>query len=364
MASPAVFSQETVETQEPEPNEEADDPNRGRFLTLPFFVTEPAIGEGLGVAAVYFHRKPEGAKPKVSSGKNLARTGKRSKPPPTATGIFGMYTSNETSALGIGHSGSTPTDKYRYVGLVSGLQVNATYYENDFPTNFSLDGGLAYIHGKRRFGESNVFIGMSASYLDSTTHFKIGDDEESLTISDIVSTDVGVALSGIYDVRDDTMMPSSGQLVDFTVWHYDEALGGDFDYWKTRLKLNSFHQMSEKFVLGLRLEVGTAGGDVPFYAAPYVPLRGIPALRYQGETAGVFEIEGRYNIGQRWAAIAFAGSGFVDEDEEISQTEDDIWGAGVGFRFQALPEQNVWIGIDIARGPEDYAWYIQMGHPW
>jgi len=24
----------------------------------------------------------------------------------------------------------------------------------------------------------------------------------------------------------------------------------------------------------------------------------------------------------------------------------------------------VWVGVDIARGPEDWNYYIQVGHPW
>ena len=35
------------------------DPNRGRILPIPIFITEPAIGEGLGLALAYFHRKKD-----------------------------------------------------------------------------------------------------------------------------------------------------------------------------------------------------------------------------------------------------------------------------------------------------------------
>jgi hypothetical protein len=33
------------------------DPNRGRFLPIPIFITEPAIGDGLGLVLSYFHPK-------------------------------------------------------------------------------------------------------------------------------------------------------------------------------------------------------------------------------------------------------------------------------------------------------------------
>jgi len=184
------------------------------------------------------------------------------------------------------------------------------------------------------------------------------------TAEDSVFTDAGLAVSGIHDNRDDSMMPSTGHLLQLTVWGYDEVIGGDFDYWSSRFKANYFHQLHEKFVLGLRFEVATAGGDIPFYAVPYVPLRGIPAMRYQGETAGVVEIEGRYDFAKRWSAVAFAGKGFLNEGDSATGTEDNMWAGGVGIRLLVLKEQNFWLGLDVAQGPEEKAWYIQMGHPW
>ena len=128
--------------------------------------------------------------------------------------------------------------------------------------------------------------------------------------------------------------------------------------------MNSFHALAEKIVLGLRLEVGTANGNVPFYAEPFVPLRGIPALRYQGEAAGAVETELRYQFAKRWAVLGFFGAGFTRVGNTGTDTEDDILAGGLGMRWQALREQNVWIGLDLARGPEEDAFYIQMVHPW
>lgn len=364
LAATAVAQESEEPAEETEKEEEEKDPNRGRFLALPFVITEPAIGEGLGAGLIYFHEKPDDdVKRKVTSAQNIAKTGKQGKPPPTATGLFGMYTNTETYALGIGHSGSSPTDKYRYIGAAAAMNVNATVYVNDFPVNFNLDGTVLYLHGKRRWKESNIFIGASFGYLDSTTNFKTDNPVIQPLMPDFSSTDVGIALSGIYDGRDDTMMPNTGQLYDLTIWNYGGVLGGDFEYTTARFKFNMFHRLGEKFVLGYRLDFSTADGDVPYYSEPYVSIRGIPALRYTGDSALAIEVEGRYNIASRWSVIAFAGLGFVEETE-LSRTEDDIYGYGVGMRFQALKEQNIWLGIDLAQGPEDKAWYVQMGHPW
>ena len=33
-------------------------------------------------------------------------------------------------------------------------------------------------------------------------------------------------------------------------------------------------------------------------------------------------------------------------------------------RFLFKPEENLWVGIDVARGPEDTYFYIQVGQAW
>ena len=48
----------------------------------------------------------------------------------------------------------------------------------------------------------------------------------------------------------------------------------------------------------------------------------------------------------------------------LQAADEDIYTWGAGIRFQLFTEQNVWIGLDIARGPEESNWYIQIGHPW
>ena len=346
-------------------DEEKDESRFGNFLAIPIFITEPAIGEGLGLGLVYFHKTEQDSKPKLSTPTSLSKTGEKQKPPPTATGVFGFYTSNQTQGFGLGHAGSYYDDRLRVVGALASMKVNAALFLLDLPFNFTIDGDLVYANFKRRLGASSFFLGMSASVLDADVTFSFDpDNPPPRSLLDFSTRNIGLAGSAIYDTRDDSMMPGDGQLYDLTVWRYDDTFGSDSNYWSTRFKINSFHELSERWHLGLRLDVSTVDGEPPFFALPFVSLRGIPAMRYQAKTAGVVEIEGRYDFSQRWAGVAFAGAGFTNAGDPTLETEDDIVSFGAGLRFQALREQNVWVGLDIARGPEEYAWYIQVGHPW
>jgi hypothetical protein len=245
------------------------------------------------------------------------------------------------------------------------MKINAALFLQDQPFNFSLDGELVYANFKKRLGSSNVFLGMSALNLDAAIDFRTDPtNPPPRSLLDFSFRNFGLAGSAIYDTRDDSMMPGAGQLYDLTLWRYDDAIGSDFDYWSARFKANYFREVGQRWHLGLRFDVSTVDGDPPFFAIPYVSLRGIPALRYQARTAGVVEVEGRYTIATKWAGIVFAGAGFTNSDDVDLNTRDDIFSFGAGLRYQALQEQNVWVGLDIAKGPEEYAWYIQVGHPW
>lgn len=87
------------------------DPNRGRILPIPVFITEPAIGDGLGLAIAYFHPKKEiSNKDRLASLESIGKASSEQEAPPTVTGVFGAYTSNETAAAGVGHMNSFKDD--------------------------------------------------------------------------------------------------------------------------------------------------------------------------------------------------------------------------------------------------------------
>lgn len=361
-----------AEYTKPKKEKKRKDPNRGRILPIPIFITEPAIGEGFGLALAYFHRKkdmPEGRT--IADPDTINQASKEQAPPPTVTGIMGAYTSNKTAAVGVGHMNTFKDDHIRFTGLLAIADINSTFYLLDHPFKFNLRGSLAFQETRFRFGDSRLFWGIGLSYLDASSAFKVdlpGDiplsDEESLELFRSELQNVGLSAKFAWDSRDNTNMPNQGQLFDFAAWRYDTAIGGDYDYWDTRLKLLSFHPLHEKFVLGLRLEFSAIDGPAPFFAIPWVTLRGIPAMRYQGKRVGVFEAEGRYNFTPKWALLGFAGVGKVDTKIEFLETNQSIYNYGVGGRYKIFDAQNVWVGIDIARGPEEFNWYIQVGSAW
>ncbi len=352
--------------EKPKKPKKIKDPNRGRILPIPVFITEPAVGEGLGLALAYFHRSKDSLDGRgIASPQSISEAAEDQAPPPTVTAVFGAYTNNETAAGGIGHMNSFKDDHIRFTGVAALANVNSTFYILDHPFKFNLEGLLFYQETRFRFGDSKWFWGIGLSYLDANTSFKIDLPEDAPI--DLFQTEVrnaGLSAKFAWDTRDNTSMPNRGQLFDLAVWRYDESLSGDFSYWDTRLKLLSFHQLHEKFVLGLRFEYSMIDGRAPFFGVPWVSLRGIPAMRYQGERVATAEVEGRYNLSPKWVVLGFVGGGQVSNDIPILDTDQSINSYGLGGRYRIFEAQNIWIGIDVAKGPEDVYWYIKIGQAW
>lgn len=76
------------------------------------------------------------------------------------------------------------------------------------------------------------------------------------------------------------------------------------------------------------------------------------------------ELQGRVLAASRWNVLLFGGRGFTSGDLASVSSRPSIYSYGTGARFNVFEERNIWVGIDIARGPEDWAWYIQVNHPW
>ena len=101
----------------------------------------------------------------------------------------------------------------------------------------------------------------------------------------------------------------------------------------------------------------------PFYSLPYITLRGVPALRYQGTSAISLEAEVRWNFYGRWSVVGFGGLGqAVDSTSDFGGDADTITAGGGGFRYLLARAFGLQAGIDVAQGLEDTVVYIQIGN--
>ncbi len=369
---PETEAARTAETENESDEEAATKEKKGpSIIAIPIFITEPAVGYGFGGAVGYFHKTKHQADSGATShspvltADTAAKVGKQQKVPPTISGFAAAYTENGTWGGGFAHTASWKNDTIRYTGAVGYAHVVSTFYFSDQPFDFELDTGLLVQDFKFRIKSSDFFVGGKLLYLTPDLLFDVDLVDLPVEHDDNKLNDFGLALQADYDNRDNKMTPNRGQFVELVAWKHLEALGGDTDYWKIDFQVDSFHEMAHrKLVLGLHLDIDIAGGDPPLWGYPWVTMRGIPALRYQNESTAVVETELRWNIVERWAAVGFIGAAATRGDVPVFDDESGIVAGGVGGRYLFRPQDSLWVGLDVAKGPEDYVLYIVAGHKW
>ena len=109
---------------------------------------------------------------------------------------------------------------------------------------------------------------------------------------------------------------------------------------------------------------GNISEETPFYLRPYVLMRGVPAMRYQGEEMAQLEIELRWQFWKRLSLVGFGGGGVTWNDFERIRSPRSIGAGGVGFRYELARKYGLHVGADFAYGPDGPAFYIQWGSAW
>ena len=112
-----------------------------------------------------------------------------------------------------------------------------------------------------------------------------------------------------------------------------EVLGSQRDWGSLNFYTHMYFPVNEKWIPSFRIEATTVTGKPPFYAYPYVSLRGIPALRYQGNSVLTTETEQLYNISSKWGLVGFTGIGATYDSIEVGKAKEIVWNAGAGARF-------------------------------
>jgi hypothetical protein len=102
----------------------------------------------------------------------------------------------------------------------------------------------------------------------------------------------------------------------------------------------------------------------PFYLRPFVSLRGVQALRYQGEQAAEAEVELRWQLHARFSLVGFGGAGVARSDIGERARERTVTAGGAGFRYLIAREHGLHMGLDVAAGPDEPIIYVVFGSAW
>lgn len=335
------------------------------FVPVPVFITEPALGGfGGGIVPVFIKKRP----PYIDSVKGRVV---QTRVAPDITGGIALYTANNTWVTGLFRSGTFIKSRIKYIAGGGYANVNLSFYrsfeqvgEKEFKFNFRTLPIL--LQASKRIGLSHWYAGLNYFFLttevrfagDSTlSHEFIGQAE----LKNIVSR-AGVLIE--LDNRDNIFTPNKGMKVHFDAKVSDDFIGSDYDYTHLSYYMYSYRPIGKKIVTGLRIDGQQTFGDPPFFLLPYIDMRGVPTARYQGKADILAEGEVRWDFVTRWSLMVFGGGGKAFDTWSAFGDAKWVTTIGSGFRYLMARKFQLRMGIDVAKGPENWAYYIVFGSSW
>ncbi len=327
------------------------------FAFIPTIVTEPALGYGGGGGLVFIHRDPA----EIAQGKGQY---------PSLTGIGGFYTESNSWAIGGGHFGVWKNGDIRYRGGAGYLSVNLTYYREPILQNgieqlsFNIKAYGIVQEIIFRLGNSNFFAGGSYGFAHTTVEFDLPVNLPELEPREFDTNIGGLGTVLYFDSRDNMFTPNSGIYAGVKFLYYDKFLGSDRKFQRLFTHLLGYFRIAKTLYGALRLDYENSFDDTPFYLRPFISLRGVPAMRYQGKSAYLGETEFRWDFTKRWSLVGFTGYGEALPIDDNLLEKQTAYNFGAGFRYLIARLYGVRMGADVAKGPEGWAFYIQFGSAW
>ncbi len=168
-----------------------------------------------------------------------------------------------------------------------------------------------------------------------------------------------------FDSRDNQLTPTRG-LNAYVEGKFNRgAFGSDRDYEDYDAHFYGFTLFAPTLRGSLKLELDGIRGDYPAYFAPAITLRGVQAIRYQGQNVLSSEAELAWQLSKRWSLLAFGGVGATNAgSRRIFKDSGLIAAGGAGVRYRLARKLGMDAGLDFAYGPGGFVFYVQFGHAW
>ncbi|HET7366196.1 MAG TPA: glyceraldehyde-3-phosphate dehydrogenase [Burkholderiales bacterium] len=330
---------------------------------MPIVITEPAVGYGAGAALVFFRESFRERAAKVAPGERLT--------PPDIYLAALAATENGTKVIGGGGLVTFDQDRWRWRGFVGLPDVNLDFYgvggqtgTADRKIGYNIDGVISSQQAMRRLGETNNWIAARWIWLDLDATFDSSRPQPVLPPLSRAVKSSGLGGSLEHDSRDNFFTASAGWKGMVEAMFYSPDWGSDNKYQTYRAQAFGYLPLGRQFIVGARIDGRSSSGDVPFYQLPFIELRGVPVARYQDQRTAATEFELRWDATPRWAFIGFGGVGRAWGSKTDFGDAGNVTARGVGFRYLVARRLGIYAGLDIAKGPEDTAIYIQAGSAW
>jgi hypothetical protein len=329
------------------------------FLPLAMPITEPAVGYGAAGAVMFIDRNVSGQEGGFTR--------------PNMTMVGGLRTENGTQGLFATHMGTWYEDRIRTIVALADMDVNLDYFglgggrnPADTGVGYSISARGGLLGGSFRLGTTPFWSGLRYTRVQTGVSL-LGANPGLPGILPGDTTEERIAAltpSLTLDTRDNFFTPTRGWYFDASALLARESVGSDRSFERLGLNVIHYRPVSRDLFLGVRASARSSSDNTPFFLRPYVGLRGVQAMRYQGEDAGEVEAELRWQVHPRFSVVGFGGVGTARGSGGALDRERSVKAGGAGVRYLLARKHGLHMGLDVAAGPDKPAIYLVLGSAW
>lgn len=330
------------------------------LVGLPVPISNPTIGSGLAL-----------------TGLGLFQTGRNT--PPSMIGAGVLRTSNGTHGAGLLGKYYFADHPWRLDAVAARGNLNLDFYGTGaeagrrgtkIPLNEDatlVELGLlrrftAHIYGGLRVRGANVDISIRAGAPPQHDDPPLPWSGPHLR-AQIRSLD----LLFEYDTRDNTFYPTQGRRFNLVAAFPNHAMGSDLAYRTVHLDADGYWSLDadRRWVLAARAAACRVSTRTPFFSSCQFgqknDLRGYVVGRYRDDALFALQAELRWRGAGRFGLVGFAGAGNVGPDLGHLRLGHPLTSFGVGLRYLASKQNQVNVGIDVARAGGGNSLYFRIG---
>ena len=327
------------------------------FLPIPIIITEPAVGYGGGAAGMFLRPRKEAGEegwafPDISAVGAFA----------TQNGTWGAFAGDASrwldgrlrTLVGAG-TGQANLDFY-------GLGLDPSSLDQKVRYSLQFTGAVAQANWQLA-PKSPWAVGLRYVYADVDP--KLRDQPLFPGLVDRIRVKISAPTPIVeFDTRDNVFTPTRGIYAESSWLASRVALGATDDFERFQQILMAWQPLPHDVTLGARGNYAWSSGGTPFFLRPFVQLRGVPALRYQGDQAASIELEARWQFFGRWSVVGFGGAGTTRSRRDTFSATQNVGSGGFGFRYELARKFGMNAGIDVAHSPGTTAAYFVVGNSW
>jgi hypothetical protein len=327
------------------------------MLPIPIVITEPAVGYGGGIAGMFLRPRHE------------AGDEGWSRPDISGVGAFG--TQNGTWGAFAGDTSRWMDGRLRTLAGAGTGRVNLDFYglgpdasSQNEKVRYSLEFSGAVAQANWQLAPKSPWAA-GLRYVYASVDPVLRDEPALPNLADRVRVKVSAPSPILeYDSRDNVFTPTRGLYAESSWVASRKSLGASEDFDRFTQIVMGWHPLSPNVVVGARGIYSWSSSGTPFFLRPFIQLRGVPSMRYQGDEAASVEVEARWRFQGRWSAVAFGGGGTARNDRDHFAATQNTGSGGVGLRYTLARKFGMDVGIDVARSPGTTAVYLVVGNAW